>query len=178
LAEAALAEPKCFPLQKNAPPHPTQKRGPTYSCCFSPAHFMRICSGSRAAILPPSKPCIQPLPLPGPPLLYLQPLSLLFPTLRRSALPGENTAVSERSCGPDWHCGTLLGHSHGLGEVTAPSQRQRAMALGSQTFNYQNRFWLAVTGNRRCVEFFGGRLGLSIWWWHLKHSRASKCLAC
>jgi hypothetical protein len=43
----------------------------------------------------------------------LQPLSLLFPNLRSSALPRENTAVSEsRSYGPDWHCGTLLGHSH------------------------------------------------------------------
>ena len=75
----------------------------------------------------PSKPCLRPQPLPGPPLLYLRPLSLLFPTLWSSSLPGENTAVSERPYGPDWHCGTLLapspkriaGRSHS--HLTAPS---------------------------------------------------------
>jgi hypothetical protein len=35
----------------------------------------------------PSKPCLRPFPLPGSPLLYPQPLSLLCPTLRSSALP-------------------------------------------------------------------------------------------
>ena len=44
-------------------------------------------------------------------LLYLQPLSLLLPTLRSSALPGEVTAVDERHNGPDWRCGTLLGQA-------------------------------------------------------------------
>jgi hypothetical protein len=44
-------------------------------------------------------------------LLYLQPLSLLLPTLRSSALPGEVTAVDERHYGPDWRCGTLLGQA-------------------------------------------------------------------
>jgi hypothetical protein len=87
----------------------------SYNCRFSPAHVMRSYSGSPAAICftsPLSPAFARPFPLPVSPLLYLQPLSLLFPTLRSSALPGENTAASKRSYGPDWHCGTLLGHSH------------------------------------------------------------------
>jgi hypothetical protein len=119
----------------------------------------------------PSKPCLRPFPLPGPLLLYLQPLSLLFPTFRRSALPGENTAVGESSYGPDWHCGTLPGHSHSLSEVTAPSQRQRAMALGSQTFNYRDRFWLAVPGpvSSSWWPVWGSRR--SGGWWRARRAR-------
>jgi hypothetical protein len=67
-------------------------------------HLVRNYSGSRAAIFTsPLSPAFDLLPfaLPGPPLLYIQPLSLLFPTLWSSSLPGENTAVSERPYGPD-----------------------------------------------------------------------------
>ena len=92
----------------------------------------------------PSKPCLRPFPLPGPPLLYLQPLSLLFPTLWSSSLPGENTAVIERPHGP----GRLT-----LRNIAGPKRRAgrpkplaavRPCAyhhLGTQTFNYRGRFW-------------------------------------
>ena len=59
-------------------------------------------------------------------LLYLQPLSLLLPTLRSSALPGEVTVVDERHYGPDWRCGTLLGQASSWAKYTAP-----ITALGS-----------------------------------------------
>jgi hypothetical protein len=126
---------------------------------------MRNYSASRAAIFPsPLSPAFDPFLYQA--LFfssYLQPLSLLFPTSRRSALPGENTAVGESSYGPDWHCGTLLGHSHSLGEVTAPSQRQAAShSFGVSNIQLSRPF--LVSGNRPCVEFLVARLGLSIWW--------------
>jgi hypothetical protein len=95
---------------------------------------MRNYSGSRAAIFTsPLSPAFDPF-LYQALLFYLQPLSLLFPTLRSSALPGENTAVSERSYGPDWHCGTLLGHSHSRAKSQphAAHSASEPWLLGSQ----------------------------------------------
>ena len=66
----------------------TRSSSHSYSCWFSPAHPLRSYSGSRAAVFtsPLSPAAHRPFPLPGPPraLLYLQPLSLLFPTLREA----------------------------------------------------------------------------------------------
>jgi hypothetical protein len=58
--------------------------------------------------------------------LYLQPLSLIFSTLRSSTLLGQDTAVDERHYGPDWRCGTLLGQASSWAKYTAP-----VTALGS-----------------------------------------------
>jgi hypothetical protein len=121
----------------------------------------------------PSKPCLRPFPLPGPPLLYFQPLSLLFPTLRSSALPGENTAVSERSYGPDCDtAGHCWSQAHSWAKPQPPhSQRAVSMCCGapdSQTvykIQINGRiFGSLVGGNRPCAGSLGAaRLGLSIW---------------
>jgi hypothetical protein len=110
----------------------------------------------------PSKPCLRPFPLPGPPLLYLQPLSLLFPTLWSSSLPGENTAVIERPHGPDRHCGTSLAPSAELGEATCRRAAVRLPPPGYPNIQLLSRpFLVAVTGPVRflVVGVWGSRSG-------------------
>ena len=85
----------------------------------------------------PYKPRLRPQPLPAPPpLLYLRPLSLLFPTLWSSSLPGENTAVSERPYGPDAQTGTAehrWPQAHSWAKPQPPHSAQQPCALGPQT---------------------------------------------
>jgi hypothetical protein len=110
---------------------------------------MRNYSGLRAAIFTsPLSPAFDPFlyqallfSISSPCLYYFRlygALRFRARTRRSAKGPAVQTGTAD--------CRALLGHSHSLGEVTAPSQRQRAMALGSQTFNYRDRFWLAVTG--------------------------------
>jgi hypothetical protein len=80
----------------------------------------------------PSKPCLRPFPLPGPPLLY--PASVFtisdFTKLCASGREhgGQRKALRPSSSGPDWHCGTSLARpSAQLGEATATSQRPADM---------------------------------------------------
>jgi hypothetical protein len=104
---AAVLMPKQARGATRAPPGSTRKKWSprAISAQLVPVRVQLI-STSLLALL-------RPQPLPGSALLYLQPLPLLFPALRSSALPREGTAVEEARhyYGPDWHCGTLLGPS-------------------------------------------------------------------
>jgi hypothetical protein len=118
---------------------------------------------TRYWFLLPSRPWLRPQHLPSSALLHGQPLSLLFSTLRSSALQGEDTYGSrvlgwikkkKRSAqrpakGPMAQTGTAehcLTQAHSWAKTQAPAQpqrRQRAVALGPQRFyekfNYRDR---------------------------------------
>ena len=108
---------------------------------------MRNYSGSRAAMFAfPLSPAFGPF-LYQALLFSISSLCLyyfrLYEALRFRARTRRSAKGHTAQTGTVEHClaRRIAGRSH-----TAPSQRQRAMALGSQKFNYRDRFWLAVTG--------------------------------
>jgi hypothetical protein len=124
----------------------------------------------------PSKPCLRPFPLPGPPLLYLQPLSLLLPTLRSSARSGFRARIRWSAKGPTAQTGTvehclalairIAGRSHS--PITAPASH------GFWGLKHSIIEAVFGSGNRPCADSCGPRFGLSIWW---RHGALPRCPA-